>query len=178
MVSEYPAECNEHNLVLNAKSLVLLSCRGQFLTLKWQLTRSNQPISLHASVLSVSPRAASLCSSSSLSVVWGRPIWRTWFWPSLLDLHSRARLVPEITVQCQWIKDKIKCKTGCIYLLTKLTSPVSSSQFSGLELGLDHTTSPSSVEQKALLFCVNFPLPALYMWAPEFQHQETKTTVF
>lgn len=42
----------------------------------------------------VSPSAASLCSSSSLSVLWGLPIWRTWFWPSLLDLHSRALLVP------------------------------------------------------------------------------------
>jgi len=40
------------------------------------------------------PSADSLCSSSSLSVLCGRPIWSTWFWPSLLDLHSRARFEP------------------------------------------------------------------------------------
>lgn len=51
-----------------------------------------------------SPRAASLCSSSSLSVLCGRPICRTWFCPSLLDLHSSTLFVPGIT------KDKM-----CLY---------------------------------------------------------------
>lgn len=32
MVSEYPAECHQNNLVLNVKSLVSLSCRGPFLS--------------------------------------------------------------------------------------------------------------------------------------------------
>lgn len=45
-------------------------------------------------VLRPLPSAASRASSSSLSVVWARPIWITWFWPSLVALHSKARLVP------------------------------------------------------------------------------------
>lgn len=49
---------------------------------------------LHFNSSIFSPSAASLCSSSSFSVVCGRPIWRTWFWPSTLALQSRARFVP------------------------------------------------------------------------------------
>lgn len=56
-------------------------------------------IFLYITALSASPSAASLCSSSSLSVLCGRPIWRTWFWPSLLDLHNSARFVPGVADQ-------------------------------------------------------------------------------